>query len=232
MEVSPGLPMDGADRMKPPTVFVCEAEPAAIAGLRWYLSGNGCFQVAGETRSTAEAAWQIRDTRPDLVIMDHGAGVRSTLSLLSELALEQTPPGCVLWMRDLPESDLVRAYRAGAKGFVRKSSPLPVVLDALRRVLRGETFLEDSASTALRQLTLRRNLPHFTPRERDVIELVSRGMKNREIAEKLTITPGTVKVHLMHIFEKSGARDRYELAVRGARLLMETEPFGEVRRSA
>lgn len=218
--------------MKRPTVFVCESEPAALAGVRWFLEGTGEFDVAGDATSPVDAVWRIREAAPDVVLMDHSAGVRSALNLLSELALESEPPACVLWMRDVPESEVVRAFRAGAKGFVRKSSPLPVLLEALQRVYEGETFLEDSASSALRQLTLRRNIPRFTPREREVIELVSGGLKNREIAETLKITPGTVKVHLMHVFEKSGARDRYELAVRGSRLLMESEPFEEVRRFA
>mgnify|MGYP003344391116 CR=1 FL=1 len=115
---------------------------------------------------------------------------------------------------------------------MKKTSPLPVLLEALRQVKSGETYLEESASPALRQWAGRRHLPRLTPREREIIDLVSRGLKNREIAEQLSITPGTVKVHLMHVFEKTGARDRYELAVRGARLLLETEGLNEVRQSA
>ena len=59
----------------------------------------------------------------------------------------------------------------------------------------------------------------MTQREREVVALVKNGLKNREIAETLSITPGTVKVHLMHIFEKTGARDRFELRMQAARLL-------------
>lgn len=166
----------------------------------------------------------IEELRPDVLLMDHSSGVRSTLYFLSELAFVSESTGCVLWTRDVPEAELVRAFRAGAKGFVKKTSPLPVLLEALRRVKGGETFLEKSASPTLRQWTIRRNGPRLTP--------VSQGMKNREIAERLTLTPGTVKVHLMPVFEKTGARDRYELAVRGSRLLSETVPFAEVRRTA
>jgi len=165
-------------------------------------------------------------------LMDHASGVRSALHFLSELAFVSESTACILWTRDVPEAELVRAFRAGAKGFVRKASPLSVLLDALRRVHAGETFLEESASPTLRQWTVRRNVPRLTPREREIILLVSQGLKNREIAQRLAITPGTVKVHLMHVFEKTGARDRYELAVRGSRLLLESEPFLEERRSA
>lgn len=215
-----------------PTVFVCEAEPVAIAGLRWYLEQTGEFEIVGHAAAIAASIAKVEELGPNVLLMDHSSGVRSTLQFLSELAFVSTNTACVLWTRDVPESELVRAFRAGAKGFVKKTSPLPVLLEALRRVAGGDTFLEESASPTLRQWAVRRNLPRLTPREREIIELVSRGMKNREIAEKLAITPGTVKVHLMHIFEKTGARDRYELGVRGARLLMDCEPIPDVRQTA
>jgi DNA-binding NarL/FixJ family response regulator len=215
-----------------PTVFVCESEPAAIAGLRWFLSQAEEFEFVGHCSTIAAAMASIEDIQPNVLLMDHSSGVRSALHFLSELPYVSASTGCVLWTRDIPESELVKAFRSGAKGFVKKTSPLTVVVDALRRVNKGETFLEESASQALRQWTVRRNVPRLTPREREIIDLVSHGMKNREIAEQLAITPGTVKVHLMHVFEKTGARDRYELAIRGSRLLAELEPADDVRRSA
>ena len=218
--------------MNRPTLFVCEAEPVAVAGLRWFLEETDEFALVGQASTISAAIPSIGELRPDVLLMDHSSGVRETLHFLSELAFVSESTGCVLWTRDVPEAALVRAFRAGAKGFVKKTSPLPVLLEALRRVKNGETFLEESASPMLRQWTIRRNVARLTPREREIVELVSQGMKNREIAERLTITPGTVKVHLMHVFEKTGVRDRYELAVRGSRLLSETEPIGEVRRTA
>lgn len=214
------------------TVFVCEAEPATVAGLRWSMAKSDEFELVGQSSNIAAAMGPIGEARPDILLMDHSSGMRSALHFLSELPYVSESTGCVMWTRDVPETELVKAFRTGAKGFVKKTSPLPVVLEAMRRVKLGETFLEESASPSLRQWTIRRNVPRLTPREREIIDLVSQGMKNREIAERLSITPGTVKVHLMHVFEKTGARDRYELAIRGARLLMETEPDVEVRRSA
>lgn len=215
-----------------PTVFVCETEPAAIAGLRWFLDDTQEFSLVGHATSVTGAIAGVQEFRPDLLLMDHSSGGRSTLNFLSELSFVSASTVCVLWTRDVPESELVRAFRAGAKGFVKKTSPLPVLLDALRRVAAGETFLEESASPTLRQWATRRHLPRLTPREREIIQLVSEGLKNREIAARLEITPGTVKVHLMHVFEKTGARDRYELAIRGARLLMDCEPPPAVRQTA
>lgn len=214
------------------TVFVCEAEPVAIAGLRWFLSEFPDVALVGHATTVSGAIASAQELRPDVLLMDHSSGGRSTLQFLSELTFVSASTVCVLWTRDVPESELVRAFRAGAKGFVKKTSPLPVLLEALRRVAEGETFLEESASPSLRQWAVRRHLPRLTPREREIIQLVSQGLKNREIAARLEITPGTVKVHLMHVFEKTGARDRYELAIRGSRLLMEAEPLPDVRQTA
>ena len=213
------------------TVFVCEAEPASVAGIQAFLSEATDFAFAGSAPSAAASVPLIEDIQPDLVLIDHPAGARATMPLLSQLRFVSSGSNAVLWTRDVPEAELIRVFQAGARGFVRKTSDLPVLLDAFRQVMKGEVFLEESASHTFRQWTSRRNLPRLTPREREIIELVSQGLKNREIAAKLSITPGTVKVHLMHVFEKTGARDRYELAVHGTRLLSETEPE-EIRKTA
>ena len=215
-----------------PTVYICEAEPVALAGVRWFLNETGEFEIVGHAATMAVAMNGIAELRPDVLLMDHSSGMRAAVHYLSELRFVCESMACLLWTREAPETELVRAFQAGAKGYVKKTSSLAVLLEALRQVKRGETFLEESASPALRQWAVRRHLPRLTPREREIIDLVSRGLKNREIAERLSITPGTVKVHLMHVFEKTGARDRYELAVRGARLLLETEGLNEVRQSA
>lgn len=214
------------------TVYVCDAEPAAIAGVQAYLESAGEFEWLGSATTLTAAAPRLEEARPDVLLLDHANGVRNAVHFLSELRFLSPKTNCVLWVRDVPESELVRAFQAGVKGIVRRTAPLPVLLDALRQSAQGETFLEESASPSLRQWASRRNLPRLTPREREIIHLVSYGLKNREIAERLRITPGTVKVHLMHVFEKTGARDRYELAVHGGRLLDQTAEPVEVRKSA
>ena len=79
--------------------------------------------------------------------------------------------------------------------------------------------MEDGLSSRQTPGADARPLPRLTPREREIAQLICAGMKNKEVAQNLGITPGTVKVHLMHIFEKTGVKDRFELAVSGRRLL-------------
>ena len=107
---------------------------------------------------------------------------------------------------------------------VKKTFPIYQLLECLKSVGEGNIWLENSISQQVNSILNRKSSPRFTPRERDIVNLVCRGMKNKEIAEELYITPGTVKVHLMHIFEKAGVKDRFELAVQGRRLLGTDEP--------
>jgi DNA-binding NarL/FixJ family response regulator len=201
------------------TVFICDAEPAAVAGLRWFLSEHSEFEVIGVASTEAMAVHQVEEQKPDLLILDHALGTRAATHLVSELLLARPGMAILLWTREVADLELVRALQAGVRGYVRKSSALMTLLDAMRQLKAGQSYFEESYAHVLRQWTVTRQSPRLTPREREVILLVTQGLKNREIAERLRITPGTVKVHLMHVFEKTGARDRYELAVGGSRFL-------------
>ena len=91
--------------------------------------------------------------------------------------------------------------------------------ESLRTVGRGGVWIENSLPDPALGGDERRSSPRLTPRERDIVHHVCGGLKNKEIALALSITAGTVKVHLMHIFEKTGVKDRFELAVHGRKLL-------------
>ena len=83
---------------------------------------------------------------------------------------------------------------------------------------KGNIWIESSVSNQFVGFINRRSAPRLTPREEEILTLVMRGMKNKQIADSLNITTGTVKVHLMHIFEKTGVKDRFELAMYGRRI--------------
>jgi DNA-binding NarL/FixJ family response regulator len=118
---------------------------------------------------------------------------------------------------ELPEMEAFRALQMGVHGIVKKTAPNAKLLECLRAVGAGKIWMDDSENvTAFLQ---RKESSRLTPREREVVHLICRGMKNRQIAENLQITPGTVKVHLMHIFEKTGLKDRLALAVHGRELV-------------
>jgi DNA-binding NarL/FixJ family response regulator len=122
----------------------------------------------------------------------------------------------VVWGVSMTEAEAVRLIQAGALGVIRKTAPLDSLLVCLRSVARGNTWMEDSLLQEPDRLVrgMRSNL---TARELQVMDLVEQGLKNRDIAVNLGIRPGTVKIHLKHIFEKTGIRGRYGLALSGLR---------------
>src|SRR6185312_14621207 len=109
------------------------------------------------------------------------------------------------------------------------SAAIATIRTCLRAVSQGEVWIENSLSDRSVSVLDRRAAPRLTPREKDIVQHVCGGLKNKEIAEALSITAGTVKVHLMHIFEKTGVKDRFELAIQGRKLLG-LDPVGVPRR--
>jgi two-component system, NarL family, nitrate/nitrite response regulator NarL len=119
----------------------------------------------------------------------------------------------LVWGSAVPEAESLRFLQAGAAAVLRKTSRLDVQLTCLRKVAHGATWIEDQLETE-RPHPAWRTAP-LTARELQVMELVERGMKNKDIGDTLGIRTGTVKIHLKHIFEKTGIRGRYGLALSG-----------------
>lgn len=119
----------------------------------------------------------------------------------------------IVWGASFPQAEALRFLQSGAAGVLRKTARLDILLTCLRAVARGATWMEDAVRDPDR--SVRRGHSGLTARELQVMELVERGMKNKDIAESLGIRTGTVKIHLKHIFEKTGIRGRYGLALSG-----------------
>ena len=118
----------------------------------------------------------------------------------------------VVWGHSVNEAEALRIVQAGAQGFIRKTAPLRSLLDCLRTVAGRNACMDDLMFQDAEKPNGRSNL---TTREQQVAELVEQVLKNKEIARALGICPGTVKIHLKHIFEKTGVRGRYGLALSG-----------------
>jgi len=200
-------------------IFACDQQPIMLEGLKRILAAAGEFEYLGSAHSFPEALDALREQRPAVILIDHSAELKFLFQFFSDV--RSVEPTChpVLWIHDLAESDCLRALQAGARGILRRTAPVETVLDCLRTVSHGEVWLESSLAQAQDGFPNGRGLPRLTRREKEIVHQVCAGLKNKEIAEALSITPGTVKVHLMHIFEKTGAKDRFELAVHGRRLL-------------
>jgi two-component system nitrate/nitrite response regulator NarL len=215
--------------LNPISVLACEAQPIVIEGLEKVLAACDDLAFAGSVRNIGEAFEAVSRIRPDVVLVDLSSGLTSALRLIASLKASSTVSQGVLWVVDLPEIETFRALQMGVRGIVRKTLPVPSLLECLRVVGSGQVWMDDSEQ--VNTFFQRKEASRLTPREKQVVNLICRGMKNKQIAENLHITPGTVKVHLMHIFEKTGLKDRLALAVHG-RELVGIEQFKEVSTSS
>jgi DNA-binding NarL/FixJ family response regulator len=196
------------------TVVVCDTQPITAEGLRTLLATAGDLEFLASLNSL-EAATQLMAARPpDVVIVDKGFGMRIVLDWIHDLKLAEAAPAVTVWGVSMTEAEALRLLQAGAKGIVRKTADLESILSCLRTVASGRSWMEDCVfRDSQRQERYPRS--ELTPREHQVLEMVEQGFKNKEIALELGIRPGTVKIHLKHIFEKTGVRGRYGLAISG-----------------
>ncbi len=195
-------------------VSVCDTQPVTAEGVRTLLAGSLDLQFAEITESMAQAMDLVRRSSPDVLMVDKAFGIQAILEWLTELKANDLGTAVVIWGVSVTEAEALRFLQAGARGILRKTASIPVVLACLRTVALGRSWMEDCV---FRDSARSDRYPRseLTLREQQVLELVEQGYKNKEIALDLGIRPGTVKIHLKHIFEKTGVRGRYGLALNG-----------------
>lgn len=197
------------------SVAVCDTEPIAIEGLRSLLEsvGSGLRVVAAES-SLVDGMDAVRELQPSLVMLDKAFGIHAVMALLKTLRDMHIGTSAIVWGSSVSESEALRFLQAGAAGVVRKSASLDTMVKCLHTVASGRTWMEDEMLLEPDRPVRSGHSP-LTSRELQVMELVERGMKNKDIGFTLGIRTGTVKIHLKHIFEKTGIRGRYGLALSG-----------------
>jgi len=196
------------------SVVVCDTEPIAMEGLRSLLeSAEGLRVIATET-SLADGMDAVRELQPAVLVVDKSFGIQAVMECLRTLRHMEFRTAAVVWSVALSEAEALRLLQAGAAGVVHKTARLDTLLDCIRQVAGGSTWMEEDLVAAPDQ-PVRIGPSALTPRELQVIDLVERGMPNKEIAIALGICTGTVKIHMKHIFEKTGIRGRYGLALSG-----------------
>ena len=206
-----------ADQPAPIRVVVADDHPVVRGGLIALLSTLEGVEVAAEAGDGRSALREVALTRPDVVVMDlrmpEVDGVEATRRITAEY------PGIgVLVLTMFDEDALVAdALAAGARGYLLKGAAPSEIERAIRAVASGEAiFSREVADRVLRRMSpdpLRMPLPQLSARERDVAELVARGLSNTVIAERLALAPKTVGNHMSAIFLKLGVATRAEAIV-------------------
>lgn len=196
------------------TVAVCDTQPVTAEGLKMLLGSCPDLEFSEVVDHLDSAASMLRRSSIDILIVDKGLGMHAVLDWLNDLKMAERSPAIVVWGVSITEAEALRFLQAGARGIIRKTADLSSLLGCLRTVASGRSWMEDSV---FRDSIRPERYPHseLTAREHQVLQLVEQGCKNKEIAIELGIRPGTVKIHLKHIFEKTGVRGRYGLAISG-----------------
>jgi len=199
-------------------VCACESQPIVIEGLRRSLEAAEDLRLIGAVETPGELFDLLDESPPRICLIDKSFGTKAIFQLMSDLKVRSPNTEPILWAAEISEVESFRALQVGARGILKKTLPISIILDCLRTVAKGNIWIENSVSNQFVGFINRRSTPRLTPREDEILTLVMRGMKNKQIAESLCITTGTVKVHLMHIFEKTGVKDRFELAMYGRKI--------------
>lgn len=205
-----------SDHIDARAVAICDTEPVAIEGVRALLNQCEDLRLVASDTSLLGAIDIVRQHAPAIMILDKGFGVHVVLDCLQRLRIWGGNAAPIVWGVHLSEAEALRMMQAGALGVVRKTVTLNALLDCMRAVATGNTWMEESLLQEAETAT-RGSRSNLTARELQVVELIEQGMKNRDIGRELGIRPGTVKIHLKHIFEKTGIRGRYGLALSGLR---------------
>lgn len=209
--------------MSPATrVLVVDDQALVRAGFRMILEAEADLVVAGEAADGQQALDLLEACRPDVVLMDVRMpgldGIEATRRILSQ------PDGrgvkvIMLTTFDMDEY-VYDALRAGASGFLLKDVPPEQLVDGIRAVVSGESLLAPSITRRLIEVYLDRPptrpakaVTALTPRERETLVLVARGLSNAEIAARLVLSETTVKTHVTRILMKLGLRDRVQAAI-------------------
>ena len=185
------------------------------------LSFDAAYNDAGDGEAAATGTATAEpepEPLPDpllveAIVLDKGLGIVNIMEFIQKLAMGSHAVPAVVWGA-INEAEALRLLQAGARGILRRTSESGTLLTCLRAVTAGGTWMEDGIFGSTDKLFNPRR-SQLTHRESEVVELVEKGLRNRDIARILGIQTGTVKIHLKHIFEKTGVRGRYGLAFTG-----------------
>jgi DNA-binding NarL/FixJ family response regulator len=187
--------------------------------LRELLSTQKDFIVVGEATSGDEVVRLVDDLKPDILLLDLLIPGMSGIDVLRRLG-ERHDVRAIVLTATITHSETAQALKLGGWGIVLKGSPSSLLFKSIRSVFEGQIWLGRQDMAAVVEALIdtthpdrKQPAPRLTARERDVLELVAAAARNREIAQKLSMSEDTVKHHLTNIFDKTGVSSRVELAL-------------------
>jgi DNA-binding NarL/FixJ family response regulator len=204
------------------TILIADDQALVRVGLRKILESEPELSVVGEVGDGEEAVEATRRLGPEVILMDIRMPVLDGIEATRRIVRDQ-PQARVLMLTTFGLDGYVyEALRAGASGFMLKDAPPEEIVAAVRIVARGEALLAPAVTRAVVEEFARTRPPrrpeppavdHLTPREREVLDLLARGLSNPEICERLVISEATAKTHVARILQKLDLRDRVQAVI-------------------
>ena len=206
-------------------VLIADDHAVLRHGLRLILNEAPDLTVVGEAKNGEEAVNMALELKPDVILMDVNMPDFSGVEATQRIRSIQPDINVLILTISKKDKDLIEAVKAGAKGYLLKSSESSQVMDAIRRVAAGEAILPpDLVARVLDELTNPTPTPQIlTAREQEILKLVAQGYGNKEIAGTLHISENTVKTHMRHILEKLNLSNRAEAAAYAVRAGLTSE---------
>jgi two-component system, NarL family, nitrate/nitrite response regulator NarL len=200
-------------------VLLVDDHPMIAAALEMLLRETD-YQLVGRARSVAEANSELGKQKPELLLLDVNLPDGSGIDVLRRLSRAKSRPKVILLTAGMDDSQLLAAAELEPEGMVLKTSDPSLLIECMDAVVDGKAWVdrEIAERTGLARERAA-STPPLTRRERELIELVRQGLRNRDIASELGVTEGTVKVYLHAIFDKLRVENRTELALRAADLI-------------
>jgi len=200
-------------------LVLADDHPIILDGLDHLFRQEEDFKVLARCRDGEETLQAVRKHRPDVLILDLRMPGKDGLAVLREVTKEKLPTRVVLLTAEMSDAEALEAIRLRVNGVVLKEMAPQLLVKCIRKVHAGGQWWEKRSLGRAMETMLRREAGEreiagvLTPRELQIVRLVASGLHNKEIADKLTISEGTVKIHLHHIYEKLHVDGRLELTL-------------------
>lgn len=203
-------------------ILIGDHRPIVRSGLRKLLSREAAFSIVGEAEDGVQLLKRARNLKPAILLLDAAlaGGVESEFSVLRELQRKQKNLEVIALTSSEKDEEGMRSVRRSLAAVLPKRTSFGVLAECIRRVASGESWpdapmtpMGAGSSSLFSSTSPSLDSSPLSDREKQVVELISQGFKNKEIAERMFISEQTVKNHLHNIFDKLGVSDRLELAL-------------------
>jgi DNA-binding NarL/FixJ family response regulator len=202
-------------------VLLADDQPLVRAGLRRIIDADPAVTVVGEAGDGRDAVRQAEAIRPDVVLMDVRMPVFDGIEATRRLNDAENPARVIVLTTFGLDEYVLAALRSGASAFVLKEAPPEDILGAIHSVASGKAVIDPAVVQAVIDELAKRppraelaaSIAELTPREREVLSLLARGLSNAEIAAELVVGEGTVKTHVARVLAKLDVRDRVQAVV-------------------